>query len=135
MITDAFGIFTDNKTVTVTGNSEVVTLMPFSGTGDPVNVTVVVTCPYNTGATMTVNVQESNDGTTFSTTGSFVFKELTKMDPRLSFSLPQETQSRFVRLNYVVAGASTGRLWAGVTREQLGWYRRGLYISKGRVVL
>jgi hypothetical protein len=135
MITDAFGTFTDNKAVTATGNSEVVSLMPFSGIGESVNVTVLVTSPYNNGATMTVNVQESDDGVSFTTTASFVFKELTKMDPRLSFSLPQETRAQFVRLNYVVAGATAGKLWAGVTREQIGWYRRGLYISKGKVVL
>ncbi len=59
MITDKFGLFTDNETVIANGESQAVGIMPFRGSGEPVHVTVLVTEPYNDGATMTVDVQES----------------------------------------------------------------------------
>lgn len=135
MITDKFNLFTDNVPVRANANSTTVSLMPFAGNNEPVNVTVIATEAYPAGAGLSVTVQESADNTTFSDVATYKFADLLKPEEVLSFSLPQELKKKYVRLAYVVTGSpATGKLWAGITRDHIAPYESGLYINKGKVV-
>ena len=139
MITDSFNTFTDNVTVTAATNSASIPLMSFIGNGTPVNITVLVTAPYNAGASMEVEFQESDDNTTFTKVASFRFDNLTGhgvdgSGNKLSFTIPQETKGKYVRLRYIPTAATAGKLWAGVTRDHIAPYEDGLFIDRGVVV-
>lgn len=137
MLTDSLNIFTDNKAVRAAGNSEVVSVMPFLGKGNPVTVSVCVTETYPAAATLKITVQDSTDGTTFTDCGVVnAPSEVMKKGGVFSFSLPQTVRGSNVRLAYAVTGTpATGKLWAGVTRDTLEPMEKGQYIDAGKVVL
>lgn len=135
MITDRFNLFTDNETVRATGVSTAVKLMPYAGNDEPLHVTVIATEKYPATAGITVTVQKSEDGVTYTGAGVYPFTNLTGPDARLCFTLSGLGTATWVRLAYTVTGnPDTGKLWAGITREHIAPYEPGLYINKGRVV-
>ena len=135
MILDHLNVFTDNVAVKASGNSTSVSLMPFTGKGEPVYVAVVVTEPYPTAATLTVAVQESADNSAFTSIGSFDVPKETLKGGVYHFALPMSLKKRYVRLAYTVGGSpATGKLFAGVTRDMQQSYEAGQYINKGVVV-
>lgn len=135
MIIDNLNVFTDNFTVRSNNSSVVLDLSPSIGTGDPLNVTVIVTEAYAAAVTLTVNVQDSNDGLAFSTVGSFVLDKPSRAGSMLQFPMPYNVTRPYVRLSYTVSGTtSTGKLFAALTREHFAPYGDGLYIEKGKKV-
>lgn len=137
MIIDQLNVFTDNLAVRSTANSPAVPVMSFIGKGSqPVNVSVVVTEPYAAAATLTVGVQESDSEMgPFATVATYAFPGINKAGAALTIPLPPATKKKFVSLAYTVTGTTaTGKLFAAVTRDVLGFIEPGQYINKGKVV-
>ena len=135
MITDALGTFTDSQPITSAGNSDSIAVMPYIGRTGTAYISLLATEPYTDGATMTVDVQESDDDSTFETVASFVFPLHTPHGQgMMSIGFPGNITKKHVRLAYKPSGASAGKLWAGVTRDDIKGMVPGLYIHKGKVV-
>lgn len=134
MITDKFCIFFNNKTAAASDNSSVVSVSPWAGRDDPVNVTVVVSGANAAAVSLAVKVQQSEDGTTFHDVASFNVSKPDALGAVGVFALPYALKDRKIRLAYTLTGTATGlTVWAGITREHFAPYEKGLYIDKGKV--
>lgn len=137
MIIDNLNVFSDNVSVAA-GNSAVVNLMPFSGRGEPVNVTIRVTKNVNNLTSLTVKLQQSDTPTgTFADVGGGITLTLAELQAgnTFRFSLLDNVLKPSLRLNYTIAGTapSTGKLFAAITRDVQLNYAAGQKIDKGRV--
>ena len=137
MITDQLNVFTDNVAVRATAVSETVDCMPLLGKGAPIAVSVCVTEPYPAAATLVITVQESRDGTNFTSCGTIAAPAQTLHKGGVfSFALPQTLRGTTMRLSYALTGSpATGKLWAGVTRDTLEAMEPGQYANGGRAIL
>ncbi len=137
MLIDQMLVFTDNKAIRATGNSETVDVMPFIGKGADVTVSVAVTEAYPAEAAVTISVQDSGDGAAFTGRGEVSAPAgILQKGGVFSFSLPRSVAGPKVRLAYAVTGApATGKLWAGVTRDALEAMEAGQYQNAGKTAL
>jgi hypothetical protein len=138
MITDKFGLFFDNAAAASSMTSAVVNIKPFAGRQEPVNVTIIVKGPDTSGANVAINLQQSPDGTTFTTLTSVTIPN-PALNQVVSIALPRSTAQPYLRMTGAAAaiqgGAITGiTVWAGVTAEDYEPYAKGMYIDKGKVV-
>lgn len=134
MITDKFCIFFSNKTAAASDNSEVVSVSPWAGRDDPVNVTVVVSGANSAAVSLAVKVQESEDGAAFTDVATFNVSKPDALGAVGVFALPYALKRRKIRLSYTLTGSATGlTVWAGITREHFAPYEKGLYIDRGKV--
>ncbi len=138
MIIDNFNVFSDNVAVAA-GNSNVVSVMPFLGRGEPVNVTLCVTKDVNNLTSLTVKLQQSDTPTgAFADVGSGITLTLAELKAgnTFRFELPDNAVKPSLRLNYTIAGTapSTGKLFAAITRDSLLGFAVGQKINKGKVV-
>lgn len=136
MIIDQLNVFTDNIAIKTTAASPALTVMPFLGKGEPVNVSVIVTEPYAAAATLTVSVQEAdNELGPYTVLATYAFPGINKAGATLTFPLPKNLKKKLVALAYTVTGTTTtGKLFAAVTRDTLQPYEPGQYIKNGKVV-
>ncbi len=137
MITDQLCIFSDNVSIRATAVSNAVTVMPYMGKGDGGRVSVAVTEAYPATAAVSIAVQESKDGNTFTTLESHSVPQakLTRTGSYYSFLLPSTLRAEKLRLSYTVTGSpATGRLWAGIAQDELSPYETGQYARAGKVV-
>ncbi len=136
MIIDQLCVFSDNVAVKASGNSASFPVASFLGKASPVIVSVAVTEVYPATATLKIEVQESNDNSTFTAVGGIDAPKakLTRVGA-FSFILPATLRGKFIRLAYTVGGTpATGKLWAGITRDEFSGYEPGQYIKAGKVV-
>lgn len=136
MIIDQLNVFTDTKQVLSSASSEVVELMPYMGRASTLYITVLVREAYSAGSTVKVDLEESDDNTTFTTAAaSFTLPTPTAKGSILTFSLPANVKKPYLRLKYTITGTpTTGKLFAVIGPEQFAPYDKGLYINAGKVV-
>ena len=136
MLIDQLLVFSDNAAVRASADSKTVDLMPFIGKGTDVTVSACVTEAYPAAATLKITVQDSTDGAAFTERGVVSAPaDILKKGGVFSFSLPRSVRGPKVRLAYAVTGSpSTGKLWAGVTRDTLEIMETGQYANAGKVV-
>jgi hypothetical protein len=134
MLIDQLCIFFDNADAAASANSAPVSVSPFSGRDEPVNVTVILSGAGT--ATLAVTFQESDDQTTWANVGSFNLNKTNALAHVLTFNIPYPTRKKFVRLAYALTGTPTGlKVFAAVTRDHFAPYAPGQYIDAGNVVL
>ena len=87
---------------------------------------------------MSIAVQESLDnGATFATLANHTVPAatLTRTGAYFSFLLPATLRGDQLRLAYTVTGSpAKGRIWAGITEDELSPYETGQYARAGKVV-
>ena len=134
MIIDQFGVFFDDKTTTASMTSSVVNFMSFAGREDPIYISLLAKGPNTAAVTYTVNVQQSENGTAFTTAGTFTLAKPNAQAVLQTIRLPVAVKGPYVRLTVTVAGTVTGgSLFAAVTRDHFAPYEDGLYIDSGKV--
>jgi hypothetical protein len=138
MITDKFGLFFDNAAAAASMTSAAVPVNRFAGREDPVNVTIVVKGPDASGANVTLNLQQSADGTTFTTVSTVVIPN-PGANQVVTISLPRAVTGPYLRMTGAAVAITNGAIagitvWAGVTEEDYEPYVAGLYIDKGKVI-
>lgn len=125
MIIDQLCVFSDNVAPTATP-SKAVDLMPFAGKGEPVLVTVAVTKPFAATGTLSIAVQESSDGSTYTAVQTVTApNDVVRKGGVFHFALPSSLRGTSVRLAYTAANAGTGALFAGVSRDVAEVAERG----------
>lgn len=133
MIIDQFGLFFDSTALKASAQGKTISVMPYLGRGNPVNVTVLLQ-GAETG-TMNLVLEESSDGATFTEAAQFTMTKDTAASAAFGFALPQSLRGGHVRLSYTFAGTTSGmKIFAGVTRDHFAPYDKGLYIDGGKVV-
>lgn len=132
MIIDQFGVFFDNKAAAASMISNAITVMPYIGRAEPVNITVIV--KGQPDATLDIRFQESADGATFTEVSSFTLAKVGAEPALLSFPIPRAVKEQYARLECAVSGTSAGlTVFAAVTRDHVAPYDKGLYINRGKV--
>lgn len=132
MITDAFSIFFDSVASAATATSNALNLMSYFSRNEVVNLTFLASGP-STNATFTIAVSESADGTTFTKVSEHYLKKPNTEAGLLTIRLAPDIKGPFVRVSY--SGGATGMtIFAGITRDHVAQYDKGMYIDKGKVV-
>ena len=135
MIIDQFGVFFDNKASAASMTSDVVNFMSYAGREDPIYISLLAKGPNTAAVTYTVHVQQSENGSTFATAGTFTVAKPDAQAVLQAIRLPIAVKGPYVRLSVTVSGAVTGgTLFAAVTRDHFAPYGEGLYINAGQVV-
>ena len=134
MIIDQFAIFFDDEAAAASMTSKVVDFMPYAGRGE-IFITMLAKGANAAAVSFAVTVQESKDGTAFTSVGTYPIQKPDSSPVLHAIRLPEPTRHGKVRLAVAVTGAVAGqKLFAGVTRDHFAPYDVGLYINKGKVV-
>ena len=132
MITDAFSIFFNSVASAATATSNALNLMSYFSRNEVVNLTFLASGP-STGTNFTIAVSESADGTTFTKVSEHYLKKPDTEAGLLTIRLAPDIKGPFVRVSY--SGGATGMtIFAGITRDHVAQYGKGMYIDKGKVV-
>ena len=132
MITDAFRIFFNSVASAATATSNALNLMSYFARNEVVNLTFLAS-GASTGTTFTIAVHESADNTTFNKVSEHYLKKPNTEAGLLTIRLAPDIKGPYVRISY--SGGATGmKIFAGITRDHVAQYGKGMYIDKGKVV-
>ncbi|MDR2935066.1 MAG: hypothetical protein LBV70_04205 [Candidatus Adiutrix sp.] len=130
MILDQLSVFFDTVDAAASAVSNVVTVSPFAGRDEPVNVTVLLTGANAAAVSLAVTLQESDDKTAFTDVAPFYLKKPDAAGAVLVFALPYQTRKKFTRLSYALTGSPAGlKVFAGLTRDHFAPYAEGMYLD------
>jgi hypothetical protein len=134
MILDQLSIFSDNVAmIAPSAVSSAISVSPFSGRDEPVNVTVLLNGPNATSVSLAVTLQESDDNM-YGDVATFYMKKPDAAGAIMSFAIPRATKKKFVRLRYALTGSPDGlKVFAAVTRDHFAPYAEGQFIDAGKV--
>ena len=132
MITDAFSIFFNSVASAATATSNSLNLMSYLARNEVVNLTFLAS-GASTGTTFTIAVHESADNMTFTKVSEHYLKKPDTEAGLLTIRLAPDIKGPYVRISY--SGGATGmKIFAGITRDHVAQYGKGMYIDKGKVV-
>ena len=135
MIIDQFGVFFDAVAATASMTGKVVNCNNYAGREDPVYITVVARGANTAAVTYTVNVQHSENGSAFTTVGTYTIAKPNAAPAIKAIRLPADVRFRNVRLTVTATGTLTGQtLFAAVTQDHFAPYAEGQFINAGKVV-
>ncbi|MDL2267170.1 hypothetical protein LJC46_04185 [Desulfovibrio sp. OttesenSCG-928-G15] len=133
MIIDQFSVFFDDADAAAAMTSDVVNFQPYAGREDPIYISLLA--KGANAASIVVTVQQSADNATFTDVGSVTVTKAENMAELATIRLPVAVKDKYVRLSAAVTGTVAGTtLFAGVTRDHVALYDKGLYIDGGKVV-
>ncbi len=125
--------------ITGTGNIVPLTGLKIPGKLNPIPMTLKITeAVAGATADVTIKLQQSDDGKTFEDvpngTITIAKEDAAKVGRVLSVKyLPRTVTKSFIKAVVTAAGATAGKIFMALTREDEEHMEAGLYIDKGRV--